>query len=430
MARFVEGHKALALLAHHAVLLLRAGHHALDGVVHLVHGDLGELTAGRQDRRFVEQVGQIGTGVAGSAASDLVEVDVLGQGLAAGVHAEDLQTTGVVGAIHHNLAVEAAGTHQRRIEHIGTVGGGHDDDARVALKAVHLGEQLVEGLLALVVAAAEAGTTLTTHRIDLIDKDDAGGILLGLFEQIAHAAGADAHEHLHELRAGDREEGNTSFTSHSFGQQRLAGARRTNQQNALGNLGADGGEAIGVLEEVDNLSEFKLGALDPGHITEGDLGLRLHLHPRLALAEVHGRVAAAALGAAQQEEQAAEQQQREDQRSHRLLPGLRLTGGLDGDVDLVRFQQLEQILVGGKVDNGALAIVLDHLSGAPVGGDQHPGYLVGLHGLDEVAVAQAARSVGRIRAIQEGGAHGDHNDRQEHIEPRIAPALLHLGSPT
>jgi maleate cis-trans isomerase len=50
----------------------------------------------------------------------------------------------------------------------------------VALKTIHLCEQLVDGLLALVVATTQAGTTLATHSINLIDEDDAGGLGLGL----------------------------------------------------------------------------------------------------------------------------------------------------------------------------------------------------------------------------------------------------------
>ena len=45
---------------------------------------------------------------------------------------------------------------QRGVEGFGTVGGGEDDDAVVALKAVHFGQKLVERLLALVVAAVLA----------------------------------------------------------------------------------------------------------------------------------------------------------------------------------------------------------------------------------------------------------------------------------
>jgi hypothetical protein len=43
----------------------------------------------------------------------------------------------------------------------------------VGFEAVHLDQELVEGLLALVVAAAEARAAMTAHGIDLVDEDDA-----------------------------------------------------------------------------------------------------------------------------------------------------------------------------------------------------------------------------------------------------------------
>src|SRR5690606_21892987 len=96
-------------------------------------------------------------------------------------------------------AVEAAGPQQRGIEHVRAVGGGDDDDTLVALEAVHLDQQLVEGLLALIVPTAEPGTAMPTHRIDLVDEDDARGMLLGLLEHGADARGANADEHLDEV---------------------------------------------------------------------------------------------------------------------------------------------------------------------------------------------------------------------------------------
>ena len=53
----------------------------------------------------------------------------------------------------HDAAVEAARSQQRRVEHVGAVGGRQDDDAFAGVEAVHLGQDLVQRLLALVVAA-------------------------------------------------------------------------------------------------------------------------------------------------------------------------------------------------------------------------------------------------------------------------------------
>ena len=92
------------------------------------------------------------------------------------------------GIRHDDLAVETAGTQQGGIEHVGTVGRGDEDDALVGLETVHLDQQLVQGLLALVIAAAEARAAMAPDRVDFIDEDDAGRILLGLLEHVADAA--------------------------------------------------------------------------------------------------------------------------------------------------------------------------------------------------------------------------------------------------
>ena len=55
---------------------------------------------------------------------------------------------------YHNLAVETSGTHQGRIQDIGTVGGGDHNDALVGAEAVHFHQQLVQGLFSFVVASA------------------------------------------------------------------------------------------------------------------------------------------------------------------------------------------------------------------------------------------------------------------------------------
>jgi hypothetical protein len=69
------------------------------------------------------------------------------------------------------------------------------------VEAVHLDQELVEGLLPLVVPAAQAGAAVAADGVDLVDEDDGGRLGLGLLEEVAHAAGADAHEHLDEVRA-------------------------------------------------------------------------------------------------------------------------------------------------------------------------------------------------------------------------------------
>src|SRR5438128_2488232 len=84
---------------------------------------------------------------------------------------------------------------ERRSDHIRPVGCRDKNHAFVRLEAVHLHEELIERLLALVVPAAESGSTVSADSVDLVDEHDAGRVLLPLLEQIADARRADADEH-------------------------------------------------------------------------------------------------------------------------------------------------------------------------------------------------------------------------------------------
>ncbi len=224
----------------------------------------------------------------------------------------------------------------------------------VGFKAVHLDQQLVEGLLALVVSAAEACATVTADSVDLINEDDAGRVLLALFEQVANTRCADADEHLHEVGTGDREERDVGFASDCAREEGLAGARRSDEQDALGDAAAKTLELLGLAEELDDLLELFLGFVDAGDILERDL---LLLHGEQAgtrLAEGHGLIPAG-LHLAHHEHEEAEQQQDGQGGNRGVEPE---AGGLVLDVDgdamfaqiLVKLLIVQRGKAGGDVD--------------------------------------------------------------------------------
>ena len=109
----------------------------------------------------------------GRGCRDRVEVDVVGERDLARVDLEDLAPALLVGRVDDDAAVEAAGPQQRRVEHVGPVGGGQHDHALGAGEAVHLGQDLVERLLALVVAAdRRAAAARAADGVELVDEDD------------------------------------------------------------------------------------------------------------------------------------------------------------------------------------------------------------------------------------------------------------------
>ena len=260
------------------------------------------------------------------------------------MHLQDAETAVDVGPVDHHAPVEAAGAQQRRVQHVRAVGGGDEDHALVGLEAVHLDQELVERLLALVVAAAQAGAAMAADGVDLVDEDDAGSVLLALLEEVAHPARADADEHLHEVRSGDREERHVGLTRNRAREQGLAGAGRAHQQEALG-ISAELLELLRVLQVLDDLEQLVLRLFDAGDVLEGDLLARAREEPRLALAE-RERAVASGLHLAHEEDPQPDDQQdrppREQDREERVL-ALRL--GVD--LHLLAVQPLDQVVVVG-----------------------------------------------------------------------------------
>ena len=191
------------------------------------------------------------------------------------------------------LTVEPSRTQQRGVENVRTVGRRHDDNPFVGLEAVHLDEDLVEGLFAFVVTAAEPRASAPPHRVDFIDEDDAGLILFGEVEQVAHARRADADVHFHEIGTRNGEERNARFSRNRLCKQRFARARRADQKNASGNPRAEVGKLLGGLQKFDDLLKLFLFLLRARHVRETHLEVVLHV--RLGFAHVHHLAAARSL---------------------------------------------------------------------------------------------------------------------------------------
>jgi hypothetical protein len=128
---------------------------------------------------------------------------------------------------------------QCRVEDLRSVGRGQHDHPLGAGEPVHLGEDLVEGLLAFVVAAQRLRTaTGPADGVQLVDEDDRRRHLLGLVEQVPHPARPYPDDRLDELGGGDGEERHLRLARNRPGQQRLAATRRARQQDTAGDLRA------------------------------------------------------------------------------------------------------------------------------------------------------------------------------------------------
>jgi hypothetical protein len=186
-----------------------------------------------------------------------------------------------------------------------------------------------------------------------------GRRLLGLLEQVAHARSADADEHLDEVGAGDREERHARLACDRARQQRLTGAGRAVEQDALRDPRAQRLELLRVLEELLDLLELLDGLVDARDVLEADLR-RVGGHSLCArLAEGH-HLRAAALDLVHQEDPEGDQDDEREQREERAHPG-EAARALGVELDLRVLCRMSVILrdglVGGVVDGDLLVVV-------------------------------------------------------------------------
>ena len=143
------------------------------------------------------------------------------------VDVEDLPARLPAREADRDLAVEAPGAHERRVEVVEAVGQRqHDHRPR------RRGSRIRPSRTAADRGSARARPTdawpvrLPPDRVDLVDVDDRGRGLARGREQRPDPLGAEAAVHLDELRAGGAEERHAGLAGDGPGEQRLPGAGR------------------------------------------------------------------------------------------------------------------------------------------------------------------------------------------------------------
>src|SRR5687767_5740703 len=127
----------------------------------------------RDQSGFIDQIRKIGTRESRRSASDHVDIDVLIERDFPRMDLQDSFTSANVRVRNYDLTIKTSGPQKRRIENVGSVGRRHQDDAVIRFETVHLDQKLVQRLLAFIVTTAQAGTAVSTHRVYLIDEDNA-----------------------------------------------------------------------------------------------------------------------------------------------------------------------------------------------------------------------------------------------------------------
>ncbi|QBZ57997.1 hypothetical protein PoMZ_02936 [Pyricularia oryzae] len=151
---------------------------------------------------FVDDVGNVGTSEArsqsGKTAAKVFKVLLCKN--PSKVHLEDVGTTLHGGPVYVDVPIESTGSHQGLVQNFRPVGTSEHDNLFIAVETVHLGQNLVQCGLALVVAAkARTRVTGLADSIDFVDEDDARSVFARLLEQVSHTRRTDTDKHFDEL---------------------------------------------------------------------------------------------------------------------------------------------------------------------------------------------------------------------------------------
>ena len=339
---FVIGDALLLVGMHDPLPLFQSGRDAFHAFGEFLHADRLLAGPGRQQRRLVDQVGQVGADESGGDAGDFPQIDRVVDANLLNVDVENILAAANVRPVDQHVAIETPRAEQGRVERFRPVGGGHHDHAAVGIHAVHFHQQRVEGLLAFVVAADNARAAGLAQGVELVDENDAGGLGHRLLEHVADPRGADADEHFHEVGPRETEERHLRLAGNGLAQQGLARARRPDQQHPLGNAAAKDLVLLGLLEEVDDFAEFFHGFIDAGDFVERHADIFLGQQLPATAAEGHRR----ACPAQPAEEQDGNDQNARDQRNeHEIaLPRAGRRSALEV-VKTVGRQAVEQLAV-------------------------------------------------------------------------------------
>lgn len=86
-----------------------------------------------------------------------------------------------------------------------------------------------------------------------------------------------------------RKKGTRGLARHGAGQERLAGPRRPDQEDPLGDLGPQRPVVFGMAQEIDDLPQLGFRLVAAGHVVEGHADVTVGDELRPALAEAQDR---------------------------------------------------------------------------------------------------------------------------------------------
>ncbi|MNO77830.1 hypothetical protein D3C76_689510 [compost metagenome] len=265
--------------------------------------------------------------------------------------------------------------------------------------------------------ATQAGATMATDGVDLVDEDDARSVFLRLVEHVAHAGRTYTDEHFDEVGTGNGEERHLGLAGNGLGEQGLTGTGRADHQHATRDATTQALELARIAEEFDQLADLFLGLVATGDVGEGGLHLIFGKQARLALAEAHRTAAAttATLHLAHEEHEYGDDHQDREAGDEQLGPDALLLRLFALDDHVVVDQIADQTIVLDRRTNGLEGVAILTLAGDDIAIHRHALDLAVLHLLDEVRVVERLRLARAGEVVHHGNQYGRDDQPQDQV---------------
>jgi hypothetical protein len=109
-------------------------------------------------------------------------------------------------------------------------------------------------------------------------------------EHVAYSRRSHADKHLQKLRPRDGDEWDIRLAGRGLGQHRFARTRRTGEDGAFGDFGAQLNVLLWILQEVDKLHDFDFGLFATGDVPENHTKCQSQLKESRALNSLEAHV--------------------------------------------------------------------------------------------------------------------------------------------
>ncbi|GMS82430.1 hypothetical protein PENTCL1PPCAC_4605, partial [Pristionchus entomophagus] len=242
--------------------------HLSDGLHEVLLHHVLSLGTNREETCLGAHVAEIGARESVGQLHNGLEIDLSILGDLARVDLEHLQSALLIGEGDLDLPVQSSGSEEGGVEGVRTIRRHDHLDFSERVESVELIEQLHQRALDLPVRTRSLAEPTTADSVDLIHEDDARLVVSGVVEHLPDHTGRLADVLVDDGGRDNLHEVAVQLGGDCTRQQRLARARRSVQQAALGRGDADALEQLWVEQrKLDDLSELSDLLGETSHIS-------------------------------------------------------------------------------------------------------------------------------------------------------------------